>query len=147
MLQSSSTLFPMLRALHNFASLTQQVSVGDCALKWRPNCINGVAGGRGWASSEAFRETRWRRQWLFPETTTTKGKNPAAVALGPELGCFDKASHMCPGENVRLLVVVTSSLSGAVTSEVENLAPTIYSGKGKEERNVWFQLGLDRCST
>lgn len=58
------------------------------------------------------------------------------MALGAELGCFDKASHVCHGENARLLVAVTLSLAGAVTSELENLRLAIYCGKGKEERNV-----------
>lgn len=42
--------------------------------------------------------------------------------------------HTCHGENGRLLVAVTLSLSGAVTSEVQNLGLAIYCGKGKEEK-------------
>lgn len=55
-------------------------------------------------------------------------QNPAAVALGAEMGEFDKSAHMCPGENARLLV--------AVSSKVENLGIAIYCGKGKEERSA-----------
>lgn len=56
------------------------------------------------------------------------------MALGAESSCFVKVSHMYHGENARLLVAVTLSAEGAVTSEVENLGLAMYCDKGKGEK-------------
>lgn len=60
-------------------------------------------------------------------------QNPAAVALGAQLGGFDKASLISWGKCKVIGSCLTLSLAGAVTSEVQNLGLAIYCGKGKEE--------------